>query len=177
MRKYMKFISLALAMVLCLGLLSACSTDETDDSGTAETEEPAGTEEPAETEEPSETEDASGAEEPAETEDSETSDESTLEIGEVTAISEDGTLSLTLYALVDGAEEPQDYAAIDMSLYEASTWTAEYLPGDGTEVYFASDGELTEAETADIAVGDMLALYKTDAGEDAIAIYRTETAE
>ena len=105
-----------------------------------------------------------------ETEDPDAADEDALQIAEVTAIADDGTLSMTLYTLTEGAEEPTDYAAIDMSLYEAGTETAEYLPDE-------RDGELTEATAADIAVGDMLAFYKTEDGTNAIAIYHPETAE
>lgn len=44
MKKHMKFTALALALILCLGLLSACSTGK--DDSTAATD-PAESEEPA----------------------------------------------------------------------------------------------------------------------------------
>ena len=140
MKKHMKFTALALALILCLGLLSACSTGK--DDSTAATD---------------------PAEEPAE--------DDALEIAEVTAIADDGTLSMTLYTLTEGAEQPTDYAAIDMDLYVAGTETAEYLPDESVQIYVASDGALTAATAADIAVGDMLAFYKTEDGGNAIAIY------
>ena len=43
--------------------------------------------------------------------------------------------------------------------------------------YVASDGTLTAATAADIAVGDMLAFYKTEDGGNAIAIYHPAAAE
>ena len=165
----MKFTALALALILCLGLLSACSTGGEDSAATdpAESEEPAVTDDAAESAEPEET-DAAESETPDETDPAE---DDALEIAEVTAIADDGTLSMTLYTLTEGAEQPTDYAAIDMDLYVAGTDTAEYLPDESVQIYVASDGTLTAATAADIAVGDMLAFYKTEDGGNAIAIY------
>ena len=84
---------------------------------------------------------------------------------------------MTLYTLTEGAEQPTDYAAIDMDLYVAGTDTAEYLPDESAQIYVASDGTLTAATAADIAVGDMLAFYKTEDGGNAIAIYHPAAAE
>lgn len=84
---------------------------------------------------------------------------------------------MTLYTLTEGAEQPTDYAAIDMDLYVAGTDTAEYLPDESVQIYVASDGALTAATAADIAVGDMLAFYKTEDGGNAIAIYHPAAAE
>ena len=158
MKKHMKFTALALALILCLGLLSACSTGK--DDSTAVTDDAAESAEPEETD---------PAEEPAE--------DDALEIAEVTVIADDGTLSMTLYTLTEGAEQPTDYAAIDMDLYVAGTETAEYLPDESVQIYVASDGALTAATAADIAVGDMLAFYKTEDGGNAIAIYHPAAAE
>lgn len=174
MKKHMKFTALALALVICLGMLSACSSGEDDAAVTdpAESEEPVVTDDAAESAAPEDTDPADEtdpAEEPAE--------EDALQIAEVTAIADDGTLSMTLYTLTEGAEEPTDYAAIDMDLYVAGTDTAEYLPDDTVQIYLASDGTLTAATAADIAVGDMLAFYKTEDGANAIAIYHPATAE
>lgn len=168
MKKHMKFTTLALALILCLGLLSACSTGK--DDSTAATD-PAASDMPAVTDDAgNETPDTTDpAEEPAE--------DDALEIAEVTAIADDGTLSMTLYTLTEGAEQPTDYAAIDMDLYVAGTDTAEYLPDESVQIYAASDGTLTAATAADIAVGDMLAFYKTEDGGNAIAIYHPAAAE
>lgn len=173
MKKHMKFTALALALILCLGLLSACSTGGDDSAATdpAESEEPAVTDDAAESTEPEET-DAAESETTDETDPAEEpAEDDELEIAEVTAIADDGTLSMTLYTLTEGAEQPTDYAAIDMDLYVAGTDTAEYLPDESVQIYVASDGALTAATAADIAVGDMLAFYKTEDGGNAIAIY------
>ena len=162
MKKHMKFTALALALILCLGLLSACSTGGEDSATT----------DPAESETPAVTDDAAGSETPDTTDPAEEpAEDDALEIAEVTAIADDGTLSMTLYTLTEGAEQPTDYAAIDMDLYVAGTDTAEYLPDESVQIYVASDGTLTAATAADIAVGDMLAFYKTEDGGNAIAIY------
>lgn len=170
MKKHMKFTALALALILCLGLLSACSTGKDDSTAVtddaAESAEPEETDAAAESETPDTTD---PAEEPAE--------DDALEIAEVTVIADDGTLSMTLYTLTEGAEQPTDYAAIDMDLYVAGTETAEYLPDESVQIYVASDGALTAATAADIAVGDMLAFYKTEDGGNAIAIYHPAAAE
>lgn len=179
MKKHMKFTALALALILCLGLLSACSTGDDDSAATdpAESEEPAVTDDAAESAEPEET-DAAESETPDETDPAEEpAEDDALEIAEVTAIADDGTLSMTLYTLTEGAEQPTDYAAIDMDLYVAGTDTAEYLPDESVQIYVASDGALTAATAADIAVGDMLAFYKTEDGGNAIAIYHPAAAE
>lgn len=175
MKKYVKFIAIALSLALCLGMLSACSSGEEDSAETdpVESEEPVVTDGAEESEVPEETEKPEVTGEPTE----EPAEETALQIAEVTAIADDGTLSMTLYTLTEGAEEPSDYAAIDMSLYEAGTETAEYLPDETVQIYVAADGELSEAAAADIAVGDMLAFYKTDDGTNAIAIYHPATAE
>lgn len=167
MKKHMKFTALALALILCLGLLSACSTGGEDSAAT----------DPAESDTPAVTDDA-GSETPDTTDPAEEpAEDDALEIAEVTAIADDGTLSMTLYTLTEGAEQPTDYAAIDMDLYVAGTDTAEYLPDESVQIYVASDGTLTAATAADIAVGDMLAFYKTEDGGNAIAIYHPAAAE
>ena len=161
MKKHMKFTALALALILCLGLLSACSTGKDDSAATDPRERGACV-----------TDDAAGSETPDTTDPAEEpAEDDALEIAEVTAIADDGTLSMTLYTLTEGAEQPTDYAAIDMDLYVAGTDTAEYLPDESVQIYVASDGALTAATAADIAVGDMLAFYKTEDGGNAIAIY------
>lgn len=180
MKKHMKFTALALALILCLGLLSACSTGKDDSTAAtdpAESETPAVTDDAAESAEPEET-DAAESETPDTTDPAEEpAEDDALEIAEVTAIADDGTLSMTLYTLTEGAEQPTDYAAIDMDLYVAGTDTAEYLPDESVQIYVASDGTLTAATAADIAVGDMLAFYKTEDGGNAIAIYHPAAAE
>lgn len=184
MRKHMKFTAVALALLLCLGLLSACSGTGEDESATtenvAETDTVTETEEPVvdETDEP---------DEPEETDESDTTDDTTdettdetvedeLTVAEVMAINEDGSYSLTLYTLTEGAEAPTDYAAIDMTLYEPGTETTEYTLPDDILIYTVEDGTLTEADASAIAEGDMLAFYTDETGAECIAVYN-QTAE
>lgn len=173
MRKHMRPIALALALILCLGLLTACtgsSSDEESQAPVEETEEPVvETEEPVEeTEEPVEETDEE-TEEPAEETDEAAGDG--LLIAEVTAVNEDGSCSLLLYDLAEGAQEPADYADIDLSLYEPGTETAEYTPEDTVLIYEVTDGTLSSVGPGVIVVGDMLAFYTDEDGTECIAVY------
>ena len=142
-------------MILCLGLLTACtgsSSDEESQTPVEETEEPVEeTEEPAE-----ETDEAAG---------------DGLLIAEVTAVNEDGSCSLLLYDLAEGAQEPADYADIDLTLYEPGTESAEYTPEDTVLIYEVTDGTLSSVGPGVIVEGDMLAFYTDEDGTECIAVY------
>lgn len=155
MRKHMKSIALALALILCLGLLTACTGSSSDEDSQAPVEE---TEEPVEeTEEPAEeTDEAAG---------------DGMLIAEVTAVNEDGSYSLLLYDLAEGAQEPADYADIDLSLYEPGTETAEYTPEDTVLIYEVTYGTLSSVGPGVIVEGDMLAFYTDEDGTECIAVY------
>lgn len=155
MRKHMKSIALALALILCLGLLTACTGSSSDEETQAPVEV---TEEPVEeTEEPAEeTDEAAG---------------DGLLIAEVTAVNEDGSCSLLLYDLAEGAQEPADYADIDLTLYEPGTETAEYTPEDTVLIYEVTDGTLSSVGPGVIVEGDMLAFYTDEDGTECIAVY------
>lgn len=162
MRKHMKSIALALALILCLGLLTACAGSSSDEESQAPVEE---TEEPVvETEEPVEE-----TEEPAEETDEAAGDG--LLIAEVTAVNEDGSCSLLLYDLAEGAQEPADYADIDLTLYEPGTETAEYTPEDTVLIYEVTYGTLSSVGPGVIVEGDMLAFYTDEDGTECIAVY------
>ena len=173
MRKHMRPIALALALILCLGLLTACTASSSHEESQApveETEEPVvETEEPVEeTEEPVEETDEE-TEEPAEETDEAAGDG--LLIAEVTAVNEDGGCSLLLYDLAEGAQEPADYADIDLTLYEPGTETAEYTPEDTVLIYAVTDGTLSSVGPGVIVEGDMLAFYTDEDGTECIAVY------
>lgn len=155
MRKHMKSIALALALILCLGLLTACTGSSSDEDSQAPVEE---TEEPVEeTEEPAEeTDEAAG---------------DGLLIAEVTAVNEDGSCGLLLYDLAEGAQEPADYAYIDLTLYEPGTESAEYTPEDTVLIYEVTDGTLSSVGPGVIVEGDMLAFYTDEDGTEFIAVY------
>ena len=155
MRKHMKSIALALALILCLGLLTACTGSSSDEETQAPVEV---TEEPVEeTEGPAEeTDEAAG---------------DGLLIAEVTAVNEDGSCSLLLYDLAEGAQEPADYADIDPTLYEPGTESAEYTPEDTVLIYEVTDGTLSSVGPGVIVEGDMLAFYTDEDGTECIAVY------
>ena len=97
-------------------------------------------------------------------------------IAEVTAVS-DGVLSLTIYGLTEsGAEyEITDLKDVDLTNYESTEETEEYTIASDTVIYTVVDGALTEIETSEIIVGDMLVI---DDGADegvTIVVYHTET--
>ena len=97
-------------------------------------------------------------------------------IAEVTAINE-GMLSLTIYGLTEsGAEyEITDLKDVDLTNYESTEETEEYTIASDTVIYTVVDGALTEIETSEIIVGDMLVI---DDGADegvTIVVYHTET--
>ncbi len=142
-------------MILCLGLLTACTGSSSDEDSQAPVEE---TEEPVEeTEEPAEeTDEAAG---------------DGMLIAEVTAVNEDGSYSLLLYDLAEGAQEPADYADIDLSLYEPGTETAEYTPEDTVLIYEVTYGTLSSVGPGVIVEGDMLAFYTDEDGTECIAVY------
>ena len=142
-------------MILCLGLLTACTGSSSDEDSQAPVEE---TEEPVEeTEEPAEeTDEAAG---------------DGMLIAEVTAVNEDGSYSLLLYDLAEGAQEPADYADIDLSLYEPGTETAEYTPEDTVLIYEVTYGTLSSVGPGVIVEGDMLAFYTDEDGTEGIAVY------
>lgn len=148
MRKHMRPIALALALILCLGLLTACTGSSSDEESQAPVEE---------------------TEEPVEETDEETGDG--LLIAEVTAVNEDGSYSLLLYDLAEGAQEPADYADIDLTLYEPGTETAEYTPEDTVLIYEVTYGTLSSVGPGVIVVGDMLAFYTDEDGTECIAVY------
>ena len=148
MRKHMRPIALALALILCLGLLTACTGSSSDEESQAPVEE---------------------TEEPVEETDEETGDG--LLIAEVTAVNEDGSYSLLLYDLAEGAQEPADYADIDLTLYEPGTESAEYTPEDTVLIYEVTDGTLSSVGPGVIVEGDMLAFYTDEDGTECIAVY------
>ena len=90
-------------------------------------------------------------------------------IAEVTAINE-GVLSLTYYGLTgSGADyEITDLKDVDLTNYEATEETAEYTISADTVIYTVVDGALTEIESSEIVVGDMLVM--DDGADEGITI-------
>ena len=80
-------------------------------------------------------------------------------IAEVTAINE-GVLSLTVYGLTESGEEYEitDVKTVDFTNYEATEETEEYTIDSTTVIYEVLDGVLTESDSSEIVVGDMLVI-------------------
>ncbi len=97
-------------------------------------------------------------------------------IAEVTAMNE-GVISLTVYGLTESSAEYQifDLKDVDLTNYEATEETEEYTIDSSTVIYKVLDGVLTESDSSEIVVGDMLVI---DDGADegvTIVIYHAET--
>ncbi len=96
-------------------------------------------------------------------------------IAEVTAINE-GVLSLTVYGLTENGAEYEiiDMKTVDLTNYEATEETEEYTIDSLTVIYKVLDGVLTESDSSEIVVGDMLVI---DDGADegvTIVVYHAE---
>lgn len=97
-------------------------------------------------------------------------------IAEVTAMNE-GVISLTVYGLTESSAEYQifDLKDVDLTNYEATEETEEYTIDSSTVIYKVLDGVLTESDSSEIVVGDMLVIYD-DADEMVnIVVYHVDT--
>ena len=83
------------------------------------------------------------------------------EIAELTQIGENGKLSLTVYGLSEGNEDYEitDVKSLDLTRYEATADTKEYTVASTDKFYTIADASITEIESTDLTVGDMLAIY------------------
>ena len=98
-------------------------------------------------------------------------------IAEVTAMNE-GVISLTVYGLTESSAEYQifDLKDVDLTNYEATEETEEYTIDSSTVIYKVLDGVLTESDSSEIVVGDMLVIYD-DADEMVnIVVYHVNTS-
>ena len=164
--------ALALALALCGGLLAGCG------SGDAEESEPVSSSvEESETvddgTEPSESLADETVQESASMEDADGETASSDVVGVVSAIAEDGTVTLSLYQLAAaGADDTiTDYANVALDNYEDSGETQDYDLSAAAVLQSAADGVLTDALLEDIAVGDTLILYTTADGGTGVVIY------
>lgn len=93
---------------------------------------------------------------------------------EVTAVNEDGSLTLLHYiSAYDTAID--DYGAVDFTQFVPDETTSEYEIPDDSLIYLAENGELTELNADQIAVGDMLVIYIDDSDVTNIVVYPPET--
>lgn len=93
---------------------------------------------------------------------------------EVTAVNEDGSLTLLHYISTDDTAI-DDYGAVDFTQFAPDETTSEYEIPDDSLIYLAENGELNELNADQIAVGDMLVIYTDDSGVTNIVVYPPET--
>lgn len=107
----------------------------------------------------------------------ETQESIDAEIAEVTAVDGD-TLTLTVYALTEDASDYEitDAADIDLSNYETSSETATHTLLSTDVIQVSADGSAVSADSSEIAVGDMLAIYTDpDSGYTTLVVYHSDT--
>lgn len=159
MRQKIRILGLVLVLVLCAGMMAACGSSDQEDAG--------------ESSSVSDTETVTDGDE--ETDQEEMVDAASFTVAEVTAISEDGTLTLTLYEPSDpdsaGSNALTSYASLDLSQFQPSEETETYTVQEETTVDEADNGTFTPASAEDIAVGDTLVIYTDEDGQDTIVLY------
>lgn len=96
----------------------------------------------------------------------------TYVVAEVTAINDDGSLSLLNYVSTEDAIE--DYTAVDFTQFISDGTYSDYVIPDGSVVYLVEDSELTQLTADYIVVGDMLVIYTDEAGVTNLMIYPAE---
>lgn len=170
-RKRMGLTALFLTLALCGGLLAGCSSSDTEES-----ENISSSVEESEAVDTSTAEPETGTDE---TQESESLEDGTGEtasddvVGVVSAIAEDGTVTLSLYQLTEAGAgyTITDYADVALDNYEDSGVTQDYDLSTVATIQSAADGALTDALLGDIAVGDVLILYTTADGGAGVVIY------
>lgn len=115
----------------------------------------------------------------AETEISEEETEATVEsvvVAQLTAFNEDGTLSLTHYALSEEAVDYEitDFADVQMGNYIATETTEDYTIPEECFIYLIEDGVATEVDETYMIVTDMLVICTDEDGEIDIFVYPAE---
>ena len=101
----------------------------------------------------------------------------TYVVAEVTAVNEDGSLSLLNYVSTEDALEYtiEDYAVVDFTQFSSDETTSEYVIPDDSIVYLVENGELTELTADYIIAGDMLVIYTDEFGVTNIIVYPANT--
>ncbi len=97
-------------------------------------------------------------------------------VAEVSAVNEDGSLSLLNYVSIE--DDPEytidDYAAVDFTQFGPDGTAENYAIDDGCVVYLVENGELTEFTADHISAGDMLVIYSDEYGVSNIVVYPAE---
>ena len=100
-------------------------------------------------------------------------------IAKVTAISDEGVLTLTIYGSTEeGAEyEITDVKVVDFTNYEATEETEEYTIGSTDKIWAVENGAIEEIEDTEIVVGDMLVIYDVSEDRTNLVVYHAESEE
>lgn len=155
MKRKMMILSVLLAVAMCAGIFSAC-TSTTTASGSEDSDKTDVTE----TDSTEKTTEESAAETQAEPEPD--------VIGKVTYVY-DSMLTLEVYAPADGSEIT-DYTTVDVTALEATGETEYPSIFEDTEYYYVIEGELTTLTAEDVAVDQMVAVITTDEGIQQVII-------
>ncbi|MCD8037444.1 MAG: hypothetical protein LUE88_08750 [Clostridiales bacterium] len=102
--------------------------------------------------------------------DTEISEETEAKVAEVAEVTND-SISLTLYSYI--GEDEESAIVIDISQYEASEDTEEYIIPDEAEFLLAEDGYASEGEASEIEVGDIIVIYTDANGGTTIIVYNS----
>ena len=100
-------------------------------------------------------------------------------IAEVSAISEEDVLTLTIYDLTeDGAEYTfTDVKDVDLANYAATEETEEYTISSSDVIYTVENKALTEIESTEIVVGDLLVLHEVSDDRTNLIVYHEQSDE
>lgn len=155
MKTKFRFLSLAMVLVLSMGLLAACGSDDTTTTGSSSTQTDS-------------TQTSITSEES-----SETNTEAEDVIGEISYISS-FYMSLKVY---EPAAEISDYASLDVSTLTATDSTESITLDTDAEYYYISDSSMVAQTADDLAAGDLVAVTTTETGVQQIILLERGSAD
>lgn len=88
-----------------------------------------------------------------------------IQLAQVTAIGEDGSLTVTWYTPSDTTDSVTSYTNIDLSAYTLESSAEELAVDESVSVYLLEDTYLTEGALSDLSVGDTLAVSLSSDGQ------------
>ncbi len=185
MKTKFRFLSLAMVLVLSMGLLAACGSDDTATTGSSSTQTDSTQTDSTQTDstqtdstQTDSTQTESTQTDSAQTsitseENSETNAEAEDVIGEISYISS-SYMSLKVY---EPAAEVSDYTSLDVSTLTATDSTESVTLDTDAEYYYISDSAMVAQTADDLAAGDLVAVTTTEAGVQQIILLERESAD
>lgn len=170
MKTKFRFLSLAMVLVLSMGLLAACGSDDTATTGSSSTQTDSTQTESIQTDS---TQTDSTQTSITSEENSETNAEAEDVIGEISYISS-FYMSLKVY---ESAAEVSDYASLDVSTLTATDSTESVTLDTDAEYYYISDSSMVAQTADDLAAGDLVAVTTTEAGVQQIILLERGSAD